>query len=36
MTQRCSQFGKEAIEICSQTTKPKQSETTSIQLVPPA
>lgn len=36
MTQRCSQFRKEGAEVCSQTTKPKQNETASISLIPPA
>ena len=32
----CSQFWKEATEVCSQPTKATQNETTSIWLVPPA
>lgn len=36
MTQRCSQFGKEATEVWSQTIKPKLNETARILLVPPS
>lgn len=34
MTQKCSQFGKEATEVCSQTAKPKENKTTNIYLSP--